>query len=94
MFLASNELAYFVQTDQDERVSGHADDDDAEVEGEQGVEGGGAQSSFTLDSGFQVVDKVLDRRDKTFRRRRWTFSSVSWRVCHFRPLFADYNVCD
>ncbi len=77
MFLASNELAYFVQTDQDERISGHADDDDAEVEGEQGVEGGGAQSRFTLDSGFQVVDKVLDRRDKTFRRRRCTFSSVS-----------------
>ncbi len=45
---------------QNKTVSGDSEDDDTEVEDEEGIERARVQSSFTFDSGLQVVDEVLE----------------------------------
>ena len=57
-------------THQDQAVSGDADDDDAEVEGEQRVERRRAEAGLTLDSGFEVVDEILEVLAQVFGHRQ------------------------
>jgi hypothetical protein len=47
------------RTHKNEAVSGHAEDDDAEVEDEEGVERGRVEAGLALDAGLEVVDEVL-----------------------------------